>query len=70
MSDEPKKPKRYSRAELASRHTQTAVPANFPAPSVGIGLPGISGPGGVRLAPGGGSWQERVRGRRNWSQEL
>jgi len=59
-----------SAEELASRHTQSEMPANMPAPHPGLPLPGISGPNGIRAPTEGGDWRERVRGKRNWTHEL
>jgi hypothetical protein len=56
--------------ELASRHHQTEVPANIPAPPPGLPLPGVSGASGVRVPPYSNDWRDRVRGKKNWTQEL
>jgi hypothetical protein len=50
-----------SAKELASRHTQTEAPANIPAPSTPArGLPGVSGPGGVRTGSVD-AWTRKLR---------
>jgi hypothetical protein len=59
-----------SAKQLAARHQQREAPANVPAPRPGLPLGGVSGPSGVRIAVNSGDWRERVRGKRNWSQEL
>jgi hypothetical protein len=54
-----------TRQELAARHTQHEVAANVPAPrSLAPGVPGVSGPNGVRQASGGTTtgWNGKLSG--------
>lgn len=56
--------KQPTREELAARHHQTEVPANIPAAPIGLPLPGVSGPNGIRQVPrpSSTSWDGTLKG--------
>jgi hypothetical protein len=57
-------------AELVARHDHREPTATIQVPNRGLPLPGVSGPSGIRVAPNSGDWFERVRGKKDWAQEL